>query len=313
MAEAGRLVVVRGTHAGAGATTVAAALGFHLAYAGFPVRVARLATGPGGESGPAARDAAALAAIEALDAPLHPLTAADLAAEPAGPTWIVDAGTESPGALGGLAGAQVTLLVTDAPLDAEPVPTGTVPTGSTPTGGTHLVRTRVPAAATPGAAAVPWSLAEDRLLAAPTVATLIEATGARVLTRSLEGERAVCEHIVLGAIAADADRPHFARFPRKAVVTRAERVDVGLAAVAADTACLVLTGGHDPSPYLLDRVGAGRETTLLVVPGGTVETARALGDCFGRSPFSHEAKAERAAALLAATVDAATLAGLAGG
>jgi BioD-like phosphotransacetylase family protein len=125
-----------------------------------------------------------------------------------------------------------------------------------------------------------------------------------VLARSAAGDGAVCEHIVIGAISHDSDQPYFARFPRKAVVTRAEKVDIALSALrAGDTECLILTGGSDPSPYLLDRVGAARVTTLLLAPEGTVETIRDIEGSFGRGPFSGAAKAERAGLLMAAALD----------
>ena len=149
-------------------------------------------------------------------------------------------------------------------------------------------------------------------MAAPTVGDLIIASNARVLARSAEGERALCEHIVIGAISHDSDQPYFARFPHRVVVTRAEKVDIALSALRAGTECLILTGGSDPSPYVLDRVASGRATTLLLTPEGTVETVRDIEGTFGRSAFSGEAKAERAGALVAAAFDDATLTRLIG-
>ena len=154
------------------------------------------------------------------------------------------------------------------------------------------------------------SLPEDRLLAAPTVGTLIAASGAQVLARSTEGDAAICEHIVVGPIASDAGDEYFGRFERSAVVTRAEKVDVALAALRVDPECLILSGGGEPSPYLLDRVASSRRTTLLLAPEGTVETVRDIEGSFGRSAFAGEAKAERAGELMAAAIDDETLAGL---
>ena len=156
----------------------------------------------------------------------------------------------------------------------------------------------------------PLALPEDRLLAAPTVGTLIEVSGAQVLARSTEGDAAICEHIVVGPISLDAGDAYFARFPRSAVVTRAEKVDVALAALRTDPECLILSGGGEPSPYLLDRVASSRRTTLLLAPEGTIETVRDIEGSFGRSAFAGEAKAERAGELMAAAIDDATLAAL---
>jgi BioD-like phosphotransacetylase family protein len=207
---------------------------------------------------------------------------------------VVDASNQPDAAgLAGRLGAKLLLVTTPAGIDAAPADATVLVN--------HARRSAL------------LQLSEDRLLAAPTVGELIAASNARVLARSIEGERALCEHIVIGAISHDSDQPYFARFPRKAVVTRAEKVDIALSALRTDAECLILTGGSDPSPYLIDRVASGRTTTLLLAPEGTVETVRDIEGTFGRSAFAGEAKAERAGALMAAALDDATLARLLGG
>ena len=148
-----------------------------------------------------------------------------------------------------------------------------------------------------------FSLGEDRLLAAPTVGDLISATDSAVLTRSVIGEREICEHVVIGAISHDPADDYFGRFDRKAVVVRAEKVDLGLAALLSRAQCLILTGGHEPSPYLLDRASASRDTTVILSPDSTATTAKNLEGTFGKSPFSHSDKARRIKELIAQKVD----------
>ena len=148
-----------------------------------------------------------------------------------------------------------------------------------------------------------FSLGEDRLLAAPTVGDLISATDSAVLTRSVIGEREICEHVVIGAISHDPADDYFGRFDRKAVVVRAEKVDLGLAALLSRAQCLILTGGHEPSPYLLDRASASRDTTVILSPHSTATTAKNLEGTFGKSPFSHSDKARRIKELIAQKVD----------
>ena len=112
---------------------------------------------------------------------------------------------------------------------------------------------------------------------------------------------AIIEHILVGAISHDAtDVSYFERRPRTAVITRAEKVDIALGALRSGVSCLVLSGGTEPSPYLLDRASAGRDTTLLLAPDGTVETVRAVEGIFGSAPFAGEAKIERIGELMAA-------------
>lgn len=274
------LIIVAGSERGAGATTVTVGLAQRLAYAGHTVHVARIAGDPRAEA-----DARTLGTLEFADGSGAPVTLADLAA----------------------AAASTDVTVAEAPTGADLGPLAAVATKL-------IMVTSVGAG--PGVVlnhqrhAVPGTLLEDRLLAAPAVGDIATASHARVLARSAEGDAAVCEHIVIGAISHDSDQPYFARFPSKLVVTRSERVDIALSALGTQTECLVLTGGSDPSPYLLDRVAAARTTTLLLAPEGTVETVRDIEGLFGHSPFGGAAKIERIGALMADAFDDAALATL---
>ncbi len=295
------VLLIGGVEQGAGATAVATGLAHRLAYSGRAVRVERLAGDARAEG-----DAALYATLDFAESGGAPLSAeASLGATPSGDAvLIVEA---APGvdlaALAGRLGAR-SLLV--APEGAEAVP---------PAGG-ELLRTRARSASAGGADAgdVELRLPEDRLLAAPTVGRLIEASHARVLARSRDGDAAIIEHILVGAISHDAtDVSYFERHPRTAVVTRAEKVDIALGALRTGVSCLILSGGSDPSPYLLDRVASSRETTLLLAPEGTVETVRDLEGTFASTPFAGAAKVERAGELMAAAVDDAALTRLLGG
>lgn len=274
------LIIVAGSERGAGATTVTTGLAHRLAYAGHTVHVARLGGDPRAEG-----DAFVLGGLDFADGVGTPVTLDSLRGAGASPDITV---VEAPAGadLGPLAAVATRLLVV-ASVGAGP--------------GLVLNRQRRGA---------PGAIPEDRLLAAPVIGDIVTGSHARVLARSVEGDTAVCEHIVIGAISHDSDQPYFARFPHKVVVTRAERVDIALSALRTETECLVLTGGSDPSPYLLDRVAAARSTTLLVAPEGTVETVRNIEGLFGHSAFAGAAKIERIGALMANAFDDAALAAL---
>lgn len=265
------LILVSGTAPGAGASTVAAGLAHRAAYAGHRVRLERL---EGDDR--AASDAHAFGQLDFVSASGAPVAESAVSDGGDGVTIL-----EAP------AGADGAALA--AKLKARLVLVGPEATEA-PTGATLIVNH----ARKPGAG----RLAEDRLLAAPTVGALIEASRARVLARSEAGEQDVCEHIVVSPIASDPNDAHFARYSRKAVVARSEKVDSALAALRTDTRCLILSGGTDPSPYIVDRVASDRRVTLLLAPEGTIETVRDIEGTFGRSPFSGEEKAERAGELM---------------
>ena len=291
------ILLVGGAAAGAGSSTVAVGLAGRIARAGRSVRLERL----GGDER-AEGDAELFAALPFAQSGGVPLAtgAPDAPAPDEGGVLIVEAPPD--GSLAGLAGRLGARPVLVAPEGVEAAP---------PDGG-ELVRTRG-GAARPGGSA-PLTIPEDRLLAAPTVGRLIEASGARVLARSHEGDAAIIEHLLVGAISHDAtDVSYFERRPRTAVITRAEKVDIALGALRSGVSCLVLSGGSEPSPYLLDRAAAGRDTTLLLAPEGTVETVRDVEGLFGSTPFSGEAKIERIGELMEAAVDDERLARLLSG
>lgn len=278
-------ILVANAQPGAGSTTVAAGLGYRFALAGRAVRFVRLAGDARAEV-----DARTYATFELGDTSGVPVADADLPADDETITIIEAPAGQDGVALAQRLGAKLVLVTEDASVEAD--------------GATVIANHQRYAG--------PNAISETRLLAAPTVARLIEASGATVLSRSEDGDQAICEHLVVGAISHDAADTYFNRFPRRCVVARAEKVDLALAAMLTRSECLILTGGHEPSPYLLDRAASTRETTLLLAPEGTVETLRDIEGSFGTSPFSHEAKLERISALLGDALDASTLASLAG-
>ena len=145
------------------------------------------------------------------------------------------------------------------------------------------------------------SIIEDRVLAAPTVAELIEAANASLLSSPRTGNSALCEHVLIGAISHDSADDYFARYNSKAIISRAEKVDLGLAALLSNAECLLLTGGHEPSPYLLDRASAST-TTVALSPNSTTVTAKDIEGIYGISSFNHLEKADRILELLSGNI-----------
>ena len=148
-------------------------------------------------------------------------------------------------------------------------------------------------------------LPEDRALAAPSVAELRDCLGAELLYDG-ENERDVVEDVLIGPVYADPARPHFGRFASKAILTPFNKTDLLLAAIESQAACLVITGGRQPSPYVLDRVH-GEATTILLAPRETPETLASLSDVWQTSRFRGESKAAAAVSHLAGRVDFASL------
>ncbi|HEX5367892.1 MAG TPA: DRTGG domain-containing protein [Dehalococcoidia bacterium] len=149
-------------------------------------------------------------------------------------------------------------------------------------------------------------LPEDRVLASPCVAEITALLDARVLHAG-ENEHMVVEDVLIGPVYSDPARPHFHRFASKAILAPFNKTDLHLAAIESNAGCLVITGGKDPSPYVIDR--ARREaTTILLSRYDTPGTVAALGNVWSSSRFRGEAKVEAAYAALASRLDFANLA-----
>jgi hypothetical protein len=267
----------------AGRSLIAAAIAYRIGRAGTPVMLARL---DGDES--AAADAAAFAALEGIASPGTPVSAADVAKLSGG--VVLEAPAGSVKVLAELLGARVLAVgparsaVTDAPSSAL----------------AGAIVTRVPAAdvvAVSARAGVLAVLPEDRTLAAPSVSDVAAALKARWLAG--EGGRGSFDRVMIGTVSSDAASPYFGNRERTCVITRFDKTDIQLAALQTDIECLVITGGGEPSPYLLDRVRSTRdEIAVLLAPDSTVETMRAIEGLYFTSRFEGTGKLMRAVEML---------------
>jgi uncharacterized protein len=147
---------------------------------------------------------------------------------------------------------------------------------------------------------------EDRTLAAPSVNEIGAILDARVLYAG-ENEREVVEDVLIGPVYADPARPLFRRFASKAILAPFNKTDLHLAAIETSAACLVITGGHDPSPYVLDRA-QGEATTILLSQFDTPGTVASLADVWSQTRFRGDRKADAAYAHLEGHLDFASLA-----
>jgi BioD-like phosphotransacetylase family protein len=146
---------------------------------------------------------------------------------------------------------------------------------------------------------------EDRTLAAPSVGEIRDILEARVL---YDGENAagVIEDVLVAPVYADPAQPHFLRFESKAVLAPFNKTDLHLAAIETQAACLIITGGGDPSPYVIDRA-QGESTTVLLTGSETPATLAALSNVWLGSRFRGERKADAIFRHLEGRLDFTTL------
>lgn len=276
------VLIVASSEPRSGRSLLAAAVAYRMGRAGTVVTLARLAGDDSAEA-----DAVTFAQLESIVSPGKPLTIGEVKALPG------DVVLEAPA-------GPVQSLVDALAARAIAIGTAAAPSVDVPAAAlAGTIVTRVPSSligvvVRAGVLAV---LAEDRVLAAPSVADIAAAVKAQWLVG--EGGHAAIDRVMIGTVASDAASPYFNARERKCVVTRFDKTDIQLAALQTDTECLVITGGGEASPYLVDRVRSTREDiAVLVAPGSTVETMRAIEALYGLSRFDGAGKLNRAVELL---------------
>ena len=96
-----------------------------------------------------------------------------------------------------------------------------------------------------------------------SVSDVASALNARWLAGA--GDRGSFDRVMIGTVSSDAASPYFGNRERTCIVTRYDKTDVQLAALQTDIECLVMTGGGEPSPYLLDHARRRREGDRVVL------------------------------------------------
>ena len=134
-------------------------------------------------------------------------------------------------------------------------------------------------------------LPEDRIMLAPTVGQLARQLDAQWVLNGEKGDNLV-SRILIGGNIMDSGVTYFQRYPDQAVVVRGDRPDIQLAALRGPIACLVLTGGHQPIPYVYHEAEQ-KEVPLLVVEHNTMSIAEALNSLPELTNVRHSSKAER--------------------
>ncbi|OGO49688.1 MAG: hypothetical protein A2148_00515 [Chloroflexi bacterium RBG_16_68_14] len=297
-------IIIASLQPGEGRTTAAAGLGARLAEEGRTVRLLRLRASTGADAA-AEDDARTLAAVPGCASPGSPVgeQEAQAQASEAGAVCLI----EAPPGLSAEPAARLSARIILVSAQADDRRIAELAAAAERLGDALLgvVVTRVPerrlasvranlaGRGLPCLAALP----EDRLLAGPTIREMAEALHASRLAEGGEEDEAV-EFVMLGPISSDPGQPYFLQHGSKAVVQRFDKMDLHLAALATSPDCLILTGGQQPSPYLLDRVrGSDGETSVLLSPEETVRTVELLDELYGRSRFSGRRKLARAVEL----------------
>lgn len=282
------VLVVASSEPGVGRSLIAAALAYRFGRDGRIVSLARL-----DGDGSAAADAATFSALPYVVAAASVVTLADVASMGS------DAIVEAPaGALPEIDDAKVLVVggpTTPSLTAARDRHVGTIVTNVRASDVSAVSQRE-------GVIAV---IAEDRVLAAPSSADIASALQGRWLAQS--DEQQSIDRVMIGTVASDAASPYFGARERKCVITRYDKTDIQLAALLTDVELMVLTGGGQPSPYLIDRISnSHQDVSVLLAEPHTVDVMRSVEGLYGCSRFEGTGKLMRAVELLdAAGVDIA--------
>ncbi len=137
---------------------------------------------------------------------------------------------------------------------------------------------------------------ESRAMLAPTVAQVAAHLGASWVQDPVNADAPV-EHFLIGGNIMDNGPTYYGRYANQAVITRAQRPDIQLASMLAQTRCLVLTGPGEATNYVRAEA-LERDIPLLQVSTSTIDTADALDRLIDAVTPHSLAKARNFAALL---------------
>jgi len=132
---------------------------------------------------------------------------------------------------------------------------------------------------------------EDRRLLGVTARQLADHIGGQFLSWEDKQDNLV-EHIMIGGLVLDWGVLYFQQHENKAVIVRADRPDIQMAALGTPTSCIVLTGGQAPIQYI-EYESQEEEIPLIQVQSDTLSTTAALETIQEVAKFDHPLKHER--------------------
>ncbi|MEE9199051.1 MAG: DRTGG domain-containing protein, partial [Dehalococcoidia bacterium] len=153
-------------------------------------------------------------------------------------------------------------------------------------------------------------LPESRALLGISVQDLVERLRGRYALK-INGSEELIENVMVGANVLDAPGhpagpAYFGLKENKAVITRGDRPDIQWAALDTPTRCIILTGNHEPIPYVTEKARE-REVPLVVVEQDTLDTLDAVEEVLAAPRFDLGRKLQSFQALVEENLDLADL------
>ena len=146
-------------------------------------------------------------------------------------------------------------------------------------------------------------LPEDRRMLGVTVDQLknrLNGNYAGFLTDDMKNY--LIEHFLIGGLILDWGVHYFNTRVNKAVISRGDRPDIQMSALATPTSCLVATSGVTPVEYIIYEAEQ-EEVPIIVVENSTLSVAKELEYIYSDCKFNHRLKLDRFTELINANID----------
>ena len=115
-------------------------------------------------------------------------------------------------------------------------------------------------------------------------------------------EDTLIENFLIGTPAMDSGKEYYKSQTNPAVIVRADRPDIQMAALYQDVSCLIVTGDSTPAEYSIYEAQE-REIPIISVKSNTIETAKNINKILDISNPYHNQKIEKLSKLISDQID----------
>ena len=115
-------------------------------------------------------------------------------------------------------------------------------------------------------------------------------------------ENTLIENFLIGTPAMDSGKEYYSSQTKPAVIARADRPDIQMAAIYQDVNCLIVTGDSIPADYSIYEAQE-REIPIIAVKSNTIETAKNINKILDISNPYHNQKIEKLSKLISDQID----------
>lgn len=115
-------------------------------------------------------------------------------------------------------------------------------------------------------------------------------------------ENTLIENFLIGTPAMDSGKEYYRSQTKPAVIARADRPDIQMAAIYQDVNCLIVTGDSIPADYSIYEAQE-REIPIIAVKSNTIETAKNINKILDISNPYHNQKIEKLSELISNQID----------